>query len=93
MDALQHHDEQAHCGAQPLGRRTSSVVACRDTASCARLDAAKRCISGTSPTVDTVTCITTAEQDPPCILWALIEALFDTSHTSSPALGHVMQVN
>jgi hypothetical protein len=34
---------------------TSSVVACSETASCARLEAVKRCISGTRPTEDTVT--------------------------------------
>ncbi len=39
---------------------TSSVVACSDTASCARLCAVNRCISGTRPTVDTVTCAATA---------------------------------
>ena len=33
---------------------TSSVVACRDTASCARLRDLNCLISGTSPTVDTV---------------------------------------
>ena len=36
--------------------RTSSVVACSETASCERLRAQKRRISGTRPTVETVTC-------------------------------------